>query len=91
MSSSEPKFMQGISSRFVCDYLFVYYCLVLSIGILAVVTSLVTAFTVKGPVLLRVLMVLPNVFVVALATLFALCLYLMCERGLKPGNPKQDV
>jgi ABC-type sugar transport system permease subunit len=89
MSSGEPKFMQGISSRFVCDYLFVYYCLVLAIGILAVVTSIVTAFTIKGSVLLRVLMVLPNVFVVALATLFALCLYLMCERGLKPGTQKE--
>jgi len=46
MSSAEPKFMQGISSRFICD-------------------------------------------VAALAILMALSLYLICERGLKPGTQKE--
>jgi hypothetical protein len=89
MSSAEPKFMQGISSRFICDYLYVYYWMVVAVMILAVFTSVVTAFTIKGPVLVRVLMLLPNLFVAALAILMALSLYLICERGLKPGTQKE--
>ena len=81
--------MQGISSRFICDYLYVYYWLVVAVSILAIFTSIITAFTIKGPVLVRVLMLLPNLFVTALAILMALSLYLICERGLKPGTKKE--
>jgi len=81
--------MQGVSSRFICDYLYFYYWLVVTVMVLAVFTSVVTAFTIKGPVLVRVLMLLPNLFVGALALLTALSLYLICERGLKPGTKKE--
>ena len=90
MSSAEPKFMQGISSRFICDYLYVYYWMVVAVMVLAVFTSVITAFTIKGPVLVRVLMLLPNLFVAALAILMALSLYLICDRGLKPGTQKEN-
>jgi hypothetical protein len=86
----EPQFTKQLSNRFVCDYLYAYYWLVVALGILAVSASVATAYTVKGPVLLRFLMVLPNLFVVTLACLFALCLYIICERGLKSGGEQEQ-
>lgn len=50
----------------------------------AVLGGLGTAIAMKGSILTRVLIALPNIFVAALAVLTALSLYIICERGLKP-------
>jgi hypothetical protein len=80
----EPEFTRTISSRFVCDYLYFYFWLVVTLSSLAVLASIGSAVAMKGPFLLRLLVVLPNLFVAALGGLLALSLYVICERGLRP-------
>ena len=50
----------------------------------AVLGDIGTAVAMKGNVVTRILMTLPNLFVAALAVLTALSLYIICERGLRP-------
>ena len=82
----EPEFTRKISSRFVCDYLYFYFWLaVVTIG-LAFAGGVGAAFTLKGPVSTKVLMILPYLISGTLGILMALSFYIMCERGLKPGK-----
>jgi len=80
----EPQFTRTISSRFVCDYLYFYFWLVVVVSSLAVVASIGSAVVMKGSLLVKLLVVLPNLFVAALGGLLALSLYVICERGLRP-------
>jgi hypothetical protein len=80
----EPQFTRTISSRFVCDYLYFYFWLVVVVSSLAVVASVGSAVAMKGPLLMKLFMVLPNLLVAALGGLLALSLYVICERGLRP-------
>ena len=80
----EPQFTQAISSRFVCDYLYFYYWLAVVVAALSVLGSGAAIALAKGPILQKILMALPNLFVAALAVLTSLSLYIICERGLRP-------
>ena len=80
----EPQFTQAISSRFVCNYLYFYYWLAVVVAGFSVLGTFAVAIYAKGPILQKILMALPNLFVAALAVLTALSLYIICERGLRP-------
>ena len=80
----EPQFTQAISSRFVCNYLYFYYWLAVVVAGLSVLGTGAAMVLTKGPILQKVLVALPNLFVAALAVLTALSLYIICERGLRP-------
>jgi hypothetical protein len=80
----EPEFTQAISSRFVCNYLYFYYWLAVVVAGLSVLGTGAAIALTKGPILQKVLVALPNLFVAALAVLTALSLYIICERGLRP-------
>lgn len=80
----EPQFTQAISSRFVCDYLYFYFILVCVLAGLSLVGTVGSFFLMKGGLLQKVLIALPNLFVLALAVLMAMSLYIICERGLRP-------
>lgn len=79
----EPEFTKAVSSRFVCDYLYFYFWLVVVVVGLSVIGTIVGLFA-KGPLLYKILFALPNLFVAALGILTALSLYVICERGLHP-------
>lgn len=80
----EPAFTQAVSSRFVCNYLYFYYWLVVAVAGLSLLGTVGVVVFAKGPFLQKLLMALPNLFVMALAVLTALSLYIICERGLRP-------
>jgi hypothetical protein len=80
----EPEFTRKISSRFVCDYLYFYFWLVVTTMSIAVIAAIGAAVAIKGSILTKFFMVLPNVLVATLASLLALSLYVICERGLRP-------
>ena len=80
----EPSFTQAVSSRFVCDYLYFYYWLAVVVAIMAALGTIGAAVAMKGSILTKILVALPNLFVSALAVLTALSLYIICERGLRP-------
>lgn len=80
----EPSFTQAVSSRFVCDYLYFYYWLAVVVAIMAVIGTVGAAVALKGSILTKILVAMPNLFVSALAVLTALSLYIICERGLRP-------
>ena len=84
LETMEPQFTRSISSRFVCDYLYFYFWLVVVLSSLAVLASVGSAVTLKGPLLMKVLLILPNLLVAGLGGLLALSLYVICERGLHP-------
>lgn len=80
----EPQFTRSISSRFVCDYLYFYFWMVVTVTALAVLASIGSAVAMKGSLLVKLLVVLPNLLVAGLGSLLALSLYVICERGLRP-------
>jgi hypothetical protein len=80
----EPTFTQTISSRFICDYLYFYYWLAVVVAVMAAFGTVGAVIAMKGSLLTKVLVALPNLFVSALAVLTALSLYIICERGLRP-------
>lgn len=80
----EPEFTRAVTSRFVCDYLYFYYWLAVVVAVLASIGTIGAAVAMKGPILTKFLVALPNLFVSALAVLTALSLYIICERGLRP-------
>ena len=80
----EPSFTQAVSSRFVCDYLYFYYWLAVVVAVMAALGTIGAAVVMKGSLITKVLVALPNLFVSALAVLTALSLYIICERGLRP-------
>lgn len=80
----EPQFTRTISSRFVCDYLYFYFWMVVTLTSLAVIAGIGSAVAMKGSFLVKLLVVLPNLFVAGLGSLLALSLYVICERGLRP-------
>ena len=84
LETMEPQFTRSISSRFVCDYLYFYFWLVVVLSSLAVLASIGSAVALKGPLLMKVLLILPNLLVAGLGGLLALSLYVICERGLHP-------
>jgi hypothetical protein len=80
----EPQFTQAISSRFVCNYLYFYYWLAVVVAGLSVIGTGAALILTKGPIVQKILMALPNLFIAALAVLTGLSLYIICERGLRP-------
>jgi hypothetical protein len=80
----EPQFTQAISSRFVCDYLYFYFILVSVLAGLSVLGTAATLILAKGPLLQKILMALPGLFVAGLGILLSMSLYIICERGLRP-------
>lgn len=82
----EPQFTRAISSRFVCDYLYFYYWLVVVITSLAVIASIGSAVALKGSFLMKLMLVVPNLLVAGLGIMLALSLYVICERGLHPED-----
>lgn len=80
----EPQFTQGISSRFVCDYLYFYFILVCVLAGFSLIGTVASFFLMKGNLVQKALVALPNLFVLALAVLMAMSLYIICERGLRP-------
>lgn len=80
----EPEFTRAVSSRFVCDYLYFYYWLAVVVAVLATIGSIGAAVAMKGSILTKFIVALPNLFVSALAVLTSLSLYIICERGLRP-------
>ena len=83
----EPEFTQTISSRTVCDYLYFYYWYAL---VLAVLTLFGAILMMKGPLINKLGVGLMYAFVLSLAVLLALSLYIICERGLKPDQNKNE-
>lgn len=51
---------------------------------MAALGTIGAAVAMKGSILTKILVALPNLFVSALAVLTALSLYIICERGLRP-------
>lgn len=80
----EPEFTRAVSSRFVCNYLYFYFMLTIAVAALSVVGAGAAAFAVKGSLLTKLFLILPNLLVAALAVLTGLSLYVICERGLRP-------
>ena len=80
----EPEFTRAVSSRFVCNYLYFYFMLTLVVAGLSVIGGVAAAFAVKGTVVTKLFMLLPNLLVATLAVLTGLSLYVICERGLRP-------
>lgn len=80
----EPEFTRAVSSRFVCNYLYFYFMLTIAVAALSVIGAGAAAVALKGSLLTKIFVILPNLFVAALAVLTGLSLYVICERGLRP-------
>ncbi len=80
----EPQFTQAISSRFVCDYLYFYFILVVVLAGVSLIGTVSAIVLAKGGLLTKILFAVPNLLVMALAVLLAMSLYIICERGLRP-------
>lgn len=79
----ESSLTRGISSRTVCDFLYVYMIFVFIMAALQVVN----AFTMVGLIKsmpLKVLTLLLFLGLGAFMTMFGISLYILCERGIKP-------
>ena len=86
----EPGFTQTISSRTVCDYLYFYYWYALVLAALTLFGAVGTILMMKGPLINKLGVGLMYAFVLSLAVLLALSLYIICERGLKPDQNKNE-
>lgn len=80
----EPQFTQAVSSRFVCDYLYFYFILVMVVAGFSLIGIVSTILLAKGGLLNKILFTIPNILILALAILNAMSLYVICERGLRP-------
>ena len=82
----EPEFTRGITSRFICDYLYFYFWLAVVVSGLSLLGSVGAAIAVKGPLVSKIFIVFPYLIMAALGVLTALSLYVMCERSLHPED-----
>jgi hypothetical protein len=83
--NGEPDFMKQISSRTVCDYLYIYFWYTVVVGIIAATSGSYLAMSTKGTIFMKFFAVLPYFMLVVLSILLSMSLYLICERGLKPS------
>lgn len=81
----EPNFMKQISSRTVCDYLYIYFWYTIVVGIIAATSGSYLAMSTKGPIFMKFFTVLPYFLIMLMGILLSMSLYLICERGLKPS------
>jgi hypothetical protein len=83
--NGEPDFMKQISSRTVCDYLYIYFWYTVVVGIIAATSGSYLAMNTKGTIFMKFFAVLPYFLIMLMGILLSMSLYLICERGLKPS------
>ncbi len=85
----EADLTKGISSRFVCDWLYVYMWMTFVVGALYLALGIGGAVTMKGTLITKALVVLPSFIMAGFLGLMGISFYVICERGLKPEEKSQ--
>jgi hypothetical protein len=85
----EAEITKGISSRFVCDWLYIYMWLTLVVGAIYVAMGIGAAVMLKGSVLSKAFLVVPSLLMGVFLGLMGISFYVICERGLKPAEKSQ--
>jgi hypothetical protein len=80
----EAELTKGLSSRFVCDWLYFYMWMLLVAAGIYVAMGLGSAYVLKGNFMMKLLVVLPSLVAATFLALTGMSLYILCERGLKP-------
>ncbi len=85
----EAELTKGISSRFICDWLYIYMWITLVAGALYIAMGLGGAFMLKGSLMTKAFVVLPSLMMGVLLGLMGVSFYVICERGMKPAEKSQ--
>lgn len=85
----EAEITKGVSSRFVCDWLYIYMWMTFVAAALYLAIGLGGAYAVKGSLASKALLVLPSLIMATFLALMGLSFYIICERSLKPEEKSQ--
>jgi hypothetical protein len=85
----EAEITKGISSRFVCDWLYIYMWLTFVVGAIYVAMGLGAAVMLKGSLMSKAFLVVPSLLMGVFLGLMGISFYIICERGLKPAEKSQ--
>ncbi len=85
----EAELTKGISSRFVCDWLYVYMWMTFVVGALYLAIGIGGAVSMKGTLVTKALLVLPPLIMAVFLGLMGVSFYIICERGLKPEEKSE--
>lgn len=85
----EAQITKDISSRFICDWLYIYMWLTFVVGAIYLLLGIGGAVIMKGTLVTKALMVLPSFIMAGFLALMGLSFYIICERGLKPEKKSE--